>query len=58
MLDLLSCHTLLAYIDPGSGSLALQAILGFVAGGLALGAAGWRKILGFFSRSDESSRKR
>ncbi len=58
MLNVISGHIALAYIDPGSGSLAVQEILGFVAGGLDLGAAGFRKILGLFTRSGASSTSR
>lgn len=41
-----------AYIDPGSGSIIFQAIVG---GALAIGVAiklFWRRIIGLFSRKD------
>jgi hypothetical protein len=43
-----------AYVDPGAGSILLQAILGGVATSFALGAAYWRKLRGFFSNNRES----
>jgi hypothetical protein len=35
----------LAYLDPGSGSLLLQAIAGGVAGAAVVGKLFWRRIL-------------
>ena len=38
-----------AYLDPGTGSMMVQAIIGAVAGGLVLLKVYWRKIKLFFS---------
>jgi hypothetical protein len=37
-----------AYIDPGTGSLALQALIGAVAGGLFAARMWWARISSFF----------
>lgn len=38
---------LYAYVDPGTGSLAIQGILGFVFAGILLLKTYWRRLLGF-----------
>lgn len=38
-----------AYLDPGTGSLIVQSIIGSIAGGLAVIGIYWRKIKNFFS---------
>jgi len=38
---------LLAYLDPGSGSLILQAIVGGAAAAAVMGKLYWRRFLGF-----------
>jgi fucose permease len=38
---------LLAYLDPGSGSLILQAIVGGAAAAAVMGKIYWRRFLGF-----------
>ena len=43
-----------AYIDPGSGSLMLQALIGVLAAGLIAIKAYWHKIKDLFSRSKRS----
>ena len=48
----------LAYIDPGSGSMLLQAIAGGVAAGAVVAKVYWRrlrKFLRFGTREDEGS---
>ena len=42
-----------AYLDPASGSMLLQLILGGIAGAIVAVRLFWHRILGFFS-SDES----
>ena len=42
-----------AYLDPASGSMLLQLILGGIAGTIVAVRLFWHRILGFFS-SDES----
>lgn len=38
---------LLAYLDPGSGSMILQAVVGGVAAVAVVGKLYWRRFLGF-----------
>lgn len=38
-----------AYLDPATGSMILQAILGGVAGAMVVGRVYWHKIKSFFS---------
>lgn len=38
---------LLAYLDPGSGSMILQAVVGGVAAVAVMGKLYWRRFLGF-----------
>ena len=46
-----------AYLDAGTGSMVLQAIVGAIAGGLVVLKIYWARIKGFFSASkrDEKS---
>tara|TARA_B100000242_G_C42835724_1_gene388210 strand:+ start:405 stop:596 length:192 start_codon:yes stop_codon:yes gene_type:complete len=39
-----------AYVDPGSASLIIQAIIGVIAGALATIKLWWKKFIGLFSR--------
>ena len=39
----------MAYIDPGSGSIILQAILGFIAAGITALSFYWNKVKIFIS---------
>lgn len=46
-----------AYMDPGTGSMLLQSVLGallVIGGGVGVF---WRKIKGLFNRSDNSEKK-
>ena len=47
-----------AYLDPGTGSIVLQLLLGGVAGGLVVCKLYWHKLKGIFVRetSDENLR--
>lgn len=45
-----------AYIDPGSGSLLLQLVLGGVAAVWVAVRLYWRRVVGMFSRSDGDGR--
>lgn len=38
-----------AYLDPGTGSLIVQSLLGGIAGAMAIVALYWRKLVGFFT---------
>ena len=40
-----------AYLDPGSASLILQAIVGAIGAGLVAGGIYWRKFTGLFKRN-------
>ena len=40
-----------AYLDPGTGSMILQALIGAVTGLFVIGGVYWAKIKAFFSRS-------
>ena len=43
-----------AYVDPGTGSMLFQVLIGaFAAAGIAI-ATFWRKIVGIFSRSPKT----
>ena len=46
-----------AYLDPGSGSLLLQVILGGIAGLLVAGKLFWWRILEFFGIKQTSKSK-
>ncbi len=39
-----------AYLDPGTGSMLVQMLLGGVAGGLVIGKLYWARIKAFFGR--------
>ena len=43
-----------AYIDPGTGSLILQSIIGAIAAGLVTIKIYWQKIRAFFSSRKQS----
>jgi hypothetical protein len=43
-----------AYLDPATGSMLLQLLLGGVAGAAVLVKLFWRRILGFFGASEEN----
>ena len=40
-----------AYLDPGTGSIIVQGIIGAIAGGLVVGRMYWHKFKSFFSRA-------
>ncbi len=42
-----------AYLDPGTGSMILQVLLGAIVGILVTGKLYWTKIKGFFSRKSD-----
>ena len=46
-----------AYLDPGSGSIILQAILGFIAAALATASYYWTKLKIFFSKLFKKEKK-
>jgi hypothetical protein len=46
-----------AYLDPGSGSIILQAILGFIAATMATASFYWTKIKIFFSKLLKKKKK-
>lgn len=40
-----------AYLDPGTGSIIVQGVIGAIAGGLVVGRMYWAKVKSFFSRT-------
>ena len=55
LLTVITCYLIFAsapayaYLDPGTGSMMLQALIGALAGGLVMARNYWTKIKGFFS---------
>ncbi len=47
-----------AYLDPGSGSIILQAILGFIAAGIASVSFYWTKFKNFLSKMFKKNKKK
>jgi hypothetical protein len=47
-----------AYLDPGTGSILVQGIIGGVASGLFIMRIYWRKIKGLFGASDGANEPR
>ena len=45
------CTTAQAYIDPGTGSLVLQILIGSIAGGIAVARLYWTKLREIMSRA-------
>ncbi len=52
---LATASTAQAYLDPGTGSMILQIVLGGVAGLLVVGKLYWAKFTSFFSRQSDSA---
>ncbi len=48
---LFSASPAYAYLDPGTGSMILQALIGGIVGGMIAIKVYWQKIKGFFSDS-------
>lgn len=46
-----------AYLDPGTGSIIIQAIIGTIVGGLAALRLYWEKVKTFFSRNKTKNEK-
>jgi len=44
-----------AYLDPGTGSMIVQLLLGGIAGALVVGKLYWQRFKGFFSRKGTAS---
>lgn len=45
---------MLAYLDPGSGSMVAQAVVAGIAGVAVVGKVGWRKLTSPFRRKRKS----
>jgi hypothetical protein len=45
-----------AYLDPGSGSMLIQLLLGGVAGGAIILKLGWQRLRGLFGWSADKDR--
>jgi hypothetical protein len=48
---IMSMNPAFAYLDPGTGSIIVQGIIGAIAGGLVVGRMYWHKFKAFFSRT-------
>ena len=44
-----------AYLDPGTGSILLQMLLGGVAGGIVIAKLYWHRFTSFFKRDQKDS---
>lgn len=51
LIFLLSTRNAYAYLDPGTGSMILQGLIGGIAGGLFAARLYWGKLKGFFART-------
>lgn len=49
IISVASSEPAFAYIDPGTGSMILQGIIGGVAGGLFIMRTYWARVVSFFS---------
>jgi len=47
-------HTQLAYLDPGTGSLILQMIVGGIVGALLFFKTWWYKVKNLFTKNNDS----
>ena len=54
---LLSVRPAYAYLDPGTGSMVLQAITGAIFGGLVAMNVYWHKVKAFFSGAKSKTEK-
>ena len=43
-----------AYLDPGTGNIILQALVGAIAAGASFCSIYWQKIKSFFSKKDKT----
>ena len=57
ILILFSNNKAFAYLDPGTGSIILQSILGAIAAGVAWGGMYWQKIKNFFNKKNRKKDK-
>jgi len=44
-----------AYLDPGTGSILIQMLLGGVAGGIVIAKLYWHRLTSFFKRDQKDS---
>lgn len=47
-------QAVLAYLDPGTGSLVLQLLVGGIAGAIAFAKFRWEMVKGWFRRGDKA----
>lgn len=47
-----------AYVDPGTGGMLVQLLLGGVIGALVLFRSGWQRVIGWFRRSSVDDGRR
>jgi len=58
LLSFLFPRPVYAYIDPGTGSIIIQVLIGSLVGGLAIVGIFWRQVTSFFKRLLSGGRKR
>ena len=46
-----------AYLDPGTGSIILQALVGAIAAGATYCSMYWQKIKNFFNKKDKTDKE-
>lgn len=51
----MSSTPIIAYLDPGTGSMVLQAVVGGILGGLLAIKLAWRRIVRLFKRDDPAT---
>ena len=57
LIYIVSTNNVFAYLDPGTGSIILQAILGAIAAGFSYCVFYWNKVKNFFLRVFKRKKK-
>ena len=57
MVSVCYVNTAHAYLDPGTGSIILQAILGAIAAGISYCTFYWNKVKNFFKKNNPKKEK-
>ena len=58
LIYIVSTNNVFAYLDPGTGSIILQAILGAIAAGFSYCVFYWNKVKNFFLRVFKRKKKK